>query len=146
MRCVLTIVPSLVELIVLNVGLSAGILDVRLFSMFVVHAIVLTFMTTPLVLLMYPERVRTRVSSANRPRETGDEAGPSHRIVDEDRKTAFTVVLDKMEQLPAAMTLTKLLQNPDASPTASTVSVTGADEKGITGADLPVVAQSHLSA
>ena len=37
--------PSLVELIVLNVGLQAGILDTRLFSMFVVMAIVLTFIT-----------------------------------------------------------------------------------------------------
>jgi len=39
------LISSLVELIVLNVGLQAGILDTRLFSMFVVMAIVLTFIT-----------------------------------------------------------------------------------------------------
>ena len=48
----------LVELIVLNVGLGAGILDTRTFSMFVVHALVLTFMTTPLVEWFYPEKIR----------------------------------------------------------------------------------------
>jgi len=41
---------GLVELIVLNVGLSAGILSQRVFSMFVLEALVLTFMTTPLVM------------------------------------------------------------------------------------------------
>lgn len=34
---------GLIELIVLNVGLSAGILDTRVFSMFVLEAVVLTF-------------------------------------------------------------------------------------------------------
>ena len=33
------------ELIVLNVGLSAGILDTRVFSMFVFEALILTFAT-----------------------------------------------------------------------------------------------------
>lgn len=36
---------GLLELIVLNVGLSAGILDTRVFSMFVFEALVLTVMT-----------------------------------------------------------------------------------------------------
>lgn len=45
---------GLVELIVLNVGLQAGILSQRVFTMFVVMALVLTFMTTPLTLWIYP--------------------------------------------------------------------------------------------
>jgi len=52
----LTFISSLVELIVLNIGLQAGILDTRLFSMFVVMAIVLTFITVsmhPLVTVSY---------------------------------------------------------------------------------------------
>lgn len=51
----------LVELIVLNIGLQANILDTRLFSMFVVMAIILTVMTVgmhPLAmvssLIMFP--------------------------------------------------------------------------------------------
>jgi hypothetical protein len=50
---------------VLNVGLSAGIIEARLFSMFVVQAILLTFITTPITLWIYPERVRVRAEGLN---------------------------------------------------------------------------------
>ncbi|EPY53452.1 potassium ion/proton antiporter [Schizosaccharomyces cryophilus OY26] len=39
---------GLVELIVLNIGLSSGILEEKIFSMFVVMAVVTTFVTTPM--------------------------------------------------------------------------------------------------
>ena len=44
---------SLVELIVLNVGLQAGILSQRVFTMFVVMALITTFLTTPIVSFLY---------------------------------------------------------------------------------------------
>ncbi|KAG9119572.1 K(+)/H(+) antiporter, partial [Ceratobasidium sp. 392] len=100
---------GLVELIVLNIGLSAGILDTRVFSMFVVMAIILTFVTSPFTILIYPERVRRHLK-------------PDGHAVDEGKKrrrapatdsaglislmTNFTVVLNKVEHLPAVMTLT----------------------------------------
>jgi Kef-type K+ transport system membrane component KefB len=43
----------LVELIVLNVGLQAGILSQRVFTMFVVMALVTTFLTTPITTFLY---------------------------------------------------------------------------------------------
>ncbi|KAK0499554.1 Sodium/hydrogen exchanger family-domain-containing protein [Armillaria luteobubalina] len=95
---------GLVELIVLNVGLQAGVLDTRTFSMFVVHAIILTFITTPLVLLFYPSRFRVRAFGSQRLR------------------TRFAVVLDKIEQLPAMMTLSQLLQ-PYSTPTDTFMSI-----------------------
>ena len=52
------LVNSLVELIVLNVGFQANILNTRVFSMFVLHALVLTFITTPLTLWIYPLSAR----------------------------------------------------------------------------------------
>lgn len=47
---------SLVELIVLNIGLQARILNNEVFAMFVVMALVTTFVTTPLTTAFYPER------------------------------------------------------------------------------------------
>ena len=44
---------SLVELIVLNVGLQAGILSQLVFTMFVIMALVTTFLTTPIVSFLY---------------------------------------------------------------------------------------------
>ncbi|KAF2724460.1 K(+)/H(+) antiporter 1 [Polychaeton citri CBS 116435] len=45
---------GLVELIVLNIGLQAKILSQRVFTMFVVMALITTFATTPLTSLLYP--------------------------------------------------------------------------------------------
>jgi Kef-type K+ transport system membrane component KefB len=50
---VVYLTTRLVELIVLNVGLQAGILSQRVFTMFVVMALITTFLTTPIVSFLY---------------------------------------------------------------------------------------------
>lgn len=127
----------------LNVGLQAGILDTRVFSMFVIHAIILTFMTTPITLLVYPERVRNHsgvVKEKLSAPKTDDEGSISKRPFDDEVKTRFAVVLDKIEQLPAAMTLTQLLQNPTATSSASSaISTVSIDEKAGTDVVIPTL-------
>ena len=49
---------GLMELVVLNLGLDLGIISPALFSMLVVMALVTTFMTTPLLMRLYPEAAR----------------------------------------------------------------------------------------
>ncbi|KAI0036744.1 cation/H+ exchanger [Vararia minispora EC-137] len=103
---------GLVELIVLNVGLQAGILNQRVFSMFVLHALVLTFITTPLVLAFYPERVR---SGGTTSLEAGLTATPGVALPrdggqDEEFKSRFSIILDQIEHLPAAMTFAQLVR------------------------------------
>ena len=65
-RCVadvlVQILPSLLELIVINLGLQAGILTTKVFAMFVVHAMILTFIITPLTALIYPEKRRSSMT------------------------------------------------------------------------------------
>ncbi|KAF5322333.1 hypothetical protein D9619_000239 [Psilocybe cf. subviscida] len=109
---------GLVELIVLNIGLQADILDPRTFSMFVVHALVLTFMTTPLVIFFYPPqfRIHHRGDGTKGGQETS--APAPKPIGDDEQRTKFVVVLDKIEAIPAAMTISQLLQ-PSALETAS---------------------------
>ncbi|OJT07104.1 K(+)/H(+) antiporter 1 [Trametes pubescens] len=101
---------GLVELIVLNVGFQAKILDTRTFSMFVLHALILTFMTTPLTLLFYPSKYRARAGAP-----TGTEAGsvfPVKADLHDALKSRFSVIVDRVEQLPAVMTLMQLLRSP----------------------------------
>ncbi|KAI0304002.1 cation/H+ exchanger [Russula brevipes] len=99
---------GLVELIVLNVGLQAKILDQRVFSMMVLQALVLTFITTPFTILFYPPRCRVHFSTAL---EGGAPPGAGVPATsDEFSRSKFTVVLDGMEQLPSVMTFTQLLQ------------------------------------
>lgn len=108
----------------LNVGLQAGILDTRTFSMFVVHALVLTVITTPLTLFFYPPKYRVRASGAG----PGVESGAISRASsDTEIKTRFALILDRIEQLPAAMTICKLLQ-PDKT-VLSTPSLPSTEEK-----------------
>ena len=45
---------GLMELVVLNIGLDIGVISPALFTMMVLMALVTTFMTTPLLRLMYP--------------------------------------------------------------------------------------------
>ncbi|KAI5120691.1 hypothetical protein M0805_006979 [Coniferiporia weirii] len=118
---------GLVELIVLNVGLNAGILDTRTFSMFVLHALVLTFMTTPLTLLWYPAKHRTRVDQVNK--DVPEEPGPL-TMFEDMTKTNFAVVLNKVEHLPAVMTLTQLLQRPFLPPAATDTCTTTSIQDG----------------
>ena len=119
------------ELIVLNVGLSAGILDQRVFSMFVLEALLLTFMTTPVVTILYPPHLRVRITTtgANFNNVDGEEArnqprtrrpcasgsGSGHSG-DTKWRSRFTVVLDKVEHLPAMMSLTQLIHPPPPPP------------------------------
>lgn len=48
---------GLVELVILNIGLDLGILSPALFSIMVLMALVTTFMTSPLLIWIYPERL-----------------------------------------------------------------------------------------
>ncbi|KAH9477822.1 K(+)/H(+) antiporter 1 [Psilocybe cubensis] len=109
---------GLVELIVLNIGLQANILSQKTFSMFVVHALVLTFMTTPLVILFYPPKYRVHERAANTKAELENAVKPLDDL-DDGKRTKFAIVLDKIEALPAAMNLTQLLQPSSSSPTFS---------------------------
>ncbi|KAG6840786.1 hypothetical protein C0991_004326 [Blastosporella zonata] len=105
---------GLVELIVLNVGLSAGILTPRVFSMFVLEALTLTFMTTPLVTRFYPPHVRKRVAAVGPTFDNvaDDERGADRKsqVGNSDSKRRFTVVLDKLEHLPGAMAISQLIK------------------------------------
>ena len=105
----------LVELIVLNVGLSAGILTREVFSMFVLESLILTFMTTPLVNLIYPPKYRTfglgnisRAGSSDTLEEKYVGRG-SKRAEDEPLRHRFVVVLDEFKHMPGIMALTKLV-------------------------------------
>ncbi|KAL4081127.1 Sodium/hydrogen exchanger family-domain-containing protein [Scleroderma citrinum] len=109
---------GLVELIVLNVGLSAGILNQKVFSMFVFEALLLTFMTTPIVNVLYPPERRTRpndfngteISTPSDHKEYPEDDQASLVVSDDfPRRRRFTVVLDSFDNMPGIMALTQLV-------------------------------------
>ena len=88
--------------------------------MFVLEALVLTFLTTPLVTWFYPLQVRRRTTAlgVDFHNLTDDEIAARSQHVGSDKhlKTRFTVVLDKLECLPGVMALTQLIQPPLSEP------------------------------
>lgn len=107
---------GLVELIVLNLGLSAGILDTRVFSMFVVMAIVSTCLTTPLTMLVYPKRFHTFITEDDFKKkddkrrqgdEEGDQAGP---IKSKSLAKKYLFVLDRFDDLPGLLNVVQVLR------------------------------------
>ncbi|EUC66451.1 potassium:hydrogen antiporter [Rhizoctonia solani AG-3 Rhs1AP] len=126
---------GLVELIALNIGLSAGILDTKSFSMFVMMAVILTFVTSPCTVAIYPEHMRQHIAlnkaSSEDPAKGRRRAPTIDATGSFTLMTRFTVVLSKIEHLPAVMTLTQFLQPPlkptPAQPTAR--SIGSSDEK-----------------
>lgn len=108
---------GLVELIVLNIGLSAGVLNTLTFSMFVLMAVISTLITTPLVLWIYPEKHRTaQVIAGAASHESGDESEkgakhgdwPAQHSLLSARK--LMVVLTGFEHLPSLMNLVQLVR------------------------------------
>ena len=98
--------------------------------MFVLEVMFLTFMTTPVVTILYPPhpRVRFTATGANFNNIYGEKArnrtsrhrtsGSGHS---DDTKwgSRFTVVLDKVEHLPAMMSLTQLIHPSPPLPSLS---------------------------
>lgn len=106
--------------------------------MFVLEAVVLTFLTTPLVNKFYPPEMRVKashgahqgeikpspsstevdekVSSADVTIAGKSVSSPAEKWTDADEepKTRYTVILDKIEHLPGMMALMQLIQSPSA--------------------------------
>ncbi|KIO20684.1 hypothetical protein M407DRAFT_81305 [Tulasnella calospora MUT 4182] len=118
---------GLIELIVLNVGLQAGILDTRVFSMFVLEAVVLTFACTPVAVWLYPPHLRTRaVATGGNFANLSARAGEKGALrLSSEKKERFLVVLDRMGHMPSAMAITQLLRPAQPLPAPTKTPPTG---------------------
>jgi Kef-type K+ transport system membrane component KefB/nucleotide-binding universal stress UspA family protein len=74
---------GLTELIVLNIGLSLGVISPLLFTMLVIMALVTTFMTSPLLELTYAKELirQDLAETADPPGLTPDRVLPTYRIL-----------------------------------------------------------------
>ncbi|KAL2920354.1 K(+)/H(+) antiporter [Polyrhizophydium stewartii] len=76
---------GLVELIVLNLGLQAGVINTKIFTIFVIMALVTTFMTVPIVSTIYPMSMyqhQTTVAAeiGDHERDHGAATGKAHSV------------------------------------------------------------------
>ena len=111
---------GLVELIVLNIGLQAGILSVRTFTMFVVMALVTTFATTPLVSVLYPHWYQVKIAAWRRGEidwdgnKIGGDAGSGLEAEKSSEQSRVHKVLAylRLDSMSGVMALVSLLSEP----------------------------------
>ncbi|KAJ3016828.1 K(+)/H(+) antiporter [Thoreauomyces humboldtii] len=105
---------GLVELIVLNLGLQAGVINQTIFSLFVIMAVVTTFMTVPMVSWLYPPSIYLK-SQHMRASSTGSgdlERGHRNKLtLGHLGGVNILICLPNMQIVPAMMSLTQLLQS-----------------------------------
>ncbi|KAJ2450605.1 K(+)/H(+) antiporter [Coemansia sp. RSA 2336] len=110
---VLMATKGLVELVVLNIGLDAGVIDTRIFSLMVLMAIVTTISTTPIVTWIYPPKWQKRLEDQLQSEESKDSndpnAGPPLNML---------IVLNRIQQVPAAMALLSYFHHKPSSSSA----------------------------
>ncbi|KAI1159596.1 K+/H+ antiporter 1 [Nemania serpens] len=119
---------GLVELIVLNVGLQAHILNQKTFTMFVVMALVTTVATTPLTKLLYPPWYRVKLEKWKRGEidwdgnplvsVDSDEAESSDKLSDSNIRRLLIYL--RLDSLPSLFTFISLLGEERVSQPAST--------------------------
>lgn len=98
----------LVELIVLNIGVDAGVINDRIFAIMLIMCLVTTFMTSPLISVVYPKHHQVSVEDAMR--------AEAKRAVNKDDKDGrdelwtddgfnMLACVDRLEQVPSIVTL-----------------------------------------
>lgn len=83
---------GIVEVVVLSVGLNSGIISQKIFGMFILMALVSTFVTTPLTMLCYPESYRKQI-------QIQDAALGSKTEGDEESSDSSSEIDDKKDQV-----------------------------------------------
>lgn len=104
---------GLVELIVLNLGLQANILDVKTFSVMVIMCLFTTFITSPLVAIIYPPHLRGEEESpvsqeiSNHSREGGEGEENKSRSIQIHRAADISLcfVIPKFDSVASFMSL-----------------------------------------
>ncbi|KAL0262493.1 hypothetical protein SLS55_001461 [Diplodia seriata] len=95
---------GLVELIVLNIGLQAKILSQRVFTIFVVMALVTTFATTPLTSWLYPPHYQRKIEAWKR----GEIDWDTGAVIKHQEESTDEVAFEKLESAKAQSLLVYL--------------------------------------
>lgn len=115
---------GLVELIVLNIGLQAKILSQRTFTIFVVMALITTFITTPLTMALYPPWYQKKLEAwkkglidwdTGNPINSGDDTSSIVAAKLETSKIKTLLVHLRLDNMPTLMTFVSLLAAPTKS-------------------------------
>ncbi|KAF9191000.1 K(+)/H(+) antiporter [Haplosporangium sp. Z 767] len=110
---------GLIELIVLNIGYDAGVINARIFVIMVAMCLITTCMTTPCVTWVYPvhyQRAAALRALAKENAKNNDLEGAGSTESVEGTKNGIMLCLDKIQNLPAMMTFLEMLHHAVPNP------------------------------
>ncbi|RUS17961.1 Sodium/hydrogen exchanger family-domain-containing protein [Endogone sp. FLAS-F59071] len=125
------------ELIVLNLGHKAGVINDTIFVIMVVMALVTTCMTTPIVLALYPvayqRKCEHELLEKVKARQTDIES-TSHSLEKQPDTGTFRLMLslNNMQYIPSIMALIQMLQHKPKSAISDTVAGRSSEELSTT--------------
>lgn len=96
---------------VVNLGRQAGIINNVVFAMFIVHALILTVIITPLVSLILPSNTALYFNRKAQKAQLESLGFSSDHVIDIRRATRFTFILDRVEDTSAMLGLMQLIRN-----------------------------------
>ncbi|OAQ28280.1 hypothetical protein K457DRAFT_20223 [Linnemannia elongata AG-77] len=127
---------GLIELIVLNIGYDAGVINDKVFVIMVAMCLITTCMTTPAVSYIYPphyQRASALRALAKEKAKNGDIERNEHVEEADLNNKGIMLCLDKIHNLPAMMTLLDMLhyavpKSEEAASSGSAISAHGAHD------------------
>jgi hypothetical protein len=118
---------GLVELIVLNLGLQAGVINVKVFTVLVLMALVTTFITVPIVAFIYP---KTKYMKLEADSKEEMEEGLSLKSLPLDKKTArMLIVLPSISSVSSAISFIRAVHSGVAKVTLSVLRLLDVGER-----------------
>ncbi len=115
---------GLTELVILNIGVTLGVLDGEMFTLMVIMAVVTTVMTVPLLNVVYPQRILERdIAAAERAALGLEEAYTVVVVVDDPARDAALVSLacDLVgRETPAQVVVSRVVRRTTPKPEVAT--------------------------
>ncbi|KAF9110943.1 K(+)/H(+) antiporter [Mortierella sp. AM989] len=105
---------GLIELIVLNIGYDAGVINDKVFVIMVAMCLITTCMTTPAVTYIYPphyQRAAALRAAAKEKKMNGDVERADTSDATSGTENGFMLCLDKIHNMPAMMTFLEMLHH-----------------------------------
>ncbi|KAF9201304.1 K(+)/H(+) antiporter [Haplosporangium sp. Z 27] len=109
---------GLIELIVLNIGYDAGVINAQVFVIMVFMCLITTCMTTPMVSWIYPpqyQRAAALRALAKERASKGDTESSAFSDERESSRNGIFLCLDKIQNLPGMMTFLDTLHHAAAN-------------------------------
>ncbi|KAJ3125918.1 K(+)/H(+) antiporter [Nowakowskiella sp. JEL0407] len=99
---------GLVELIVLNLGLQAGVISVKVFTIMVMMALITTFSTVPIISLVYPLKYYSKELNKKEKIDREEEEYATLRRV--KKEVQLSMFLTGIECVPSMITVVKMVK------------------------------------